>query len=91
MKIKLLIRGILAIIGGVVMVMLPLYLSAGTVDYPHMWLMAAVLFIPMLLMGIVMFVKAPDLLEKRLKNKETEDTQKTVILLAFFMLKIGGL
>ncbi len=39
----------------------------------------AVLFIPMLVAGIVMFLKAPDLLRSRLNAKEKEKTQQGVI------------
>ena len=43
------------------------------------------LFIPMFLAGIVMYLKAPDLLRSRLKAKETESDQKDVIKLSGLM------
>jgi hypothetical protein len=39
------------------------------------------LFIPMFIVGIVLIVKNPELLRKRLKSKEKETEQKSVILL----------
>ncbi len=43
------------------------------------------LFIPMFGAGIVMMVKSPELLKKRLSADEKEDEQKTVILLSGLM------
>ena len=43
----------------------------------------------MLLIGIVLLVKAPALLEKRLDNKEKERAQKGVIALSGLMFPIG--
>ena len=56
-----------------------LFLSAGSLFYFDAWLFLALLFIPMLILGIILFVKAPDLLEKRLSVKEKERTQKGVV------------
>lgn len=86
---KLLTRAVLAVIGGFLMVALPLFWAAGTYNYANAWLLIGVLFIPMLIMGIVMIFKAPDLLEKRLRNKESEGAQKIVILLSFIMFEAG--
>lgn len=44
--------------------------------------MMGILFIPMLIMGIVMFCSAPELLTKRIKNKEERTTQKGVVALS---------
>ena len=40
------------------------------------------LFIPMFLAGIVMMIKSPELLKKRLNAKEKENEQKEVIKLS---------
>ncbi len=56
-----------------------LFLSAGSLFYFNAWLFLALLFIPMLILGIILFVKAPDLLGKRLSVKEKERTQKGVV------------
>lgn len=58
---------------------LVLFLPAGTLAYPNAWLFLALLFIPMLMLGVVLFTKAPELLEKRLQSKEKENTQKGVV------------
>ena len=70
-----LVKYIAAVIGVAILLFLP----AGSLGWKHGWLFMAVLFIPMLLAGIVMYFKAPDLLRSRLKAKETQKQQKDVI------------
>ena len=76
---KLLLHALLKFSAGLVLVCLLLFLPAGTLHYPGAWLFLALLFLPMLLLGVVLLLKAPKLLEKRLNSKETESTQKGVI------------
>ena len=56
-----------------------LFLPAWTLSYPGAWLLIALLFVPMLILGTVLAVKAPALLKKRLDYKEKQATQKGVI------------
>ncbi len=74
---------------GLVLVGVLLFLPAWTFHYPRAWLFMALLFVPMLLMGIVLFAKAPALLEKRLNHKENEKTQRGVVALSGLMFPIG--
>lgn len=74
---------------GVLLVALLLLVPAGTIRYPGAWLLMAVLFIPMFFAGLVMWRKAPDLLERRLRAKERENTQKQVIGLSALMFLAG--
>lgn len=67
---------------GLLMVGVLLFLPAGTFDYWQAWLLIAILFIPMFFAGIVMMVKSPELLQKRLNAKEKESGQKQVIALS---------
>ena len=69
---KLFIHALIKLILGLVLVGLLLFLPAGTLDYPNGWLFMGVLFVPVLIMGAVLFLKAPELLEKRLNHKEKE-------------------
>ena len=66
-----------------------IFLPAGTLHWSNAWLLVAILFIPMLLMGIVMYVKSPELLTKRLNNKEKRSEQKSVVALSALIF-IGG-
>ena len=56
-----------------------IFLPAGTLRFAQGWLFMAVLFVPMLIMGVVMAVKSPELLRKRLNGKEEKGTQKAVV------------
>lgn len=67
---------------GAVIMGLMLFLPAGTVHYTVGWRFLIVLFGPMLLLGLVLLLKAPELLEKRLNHKEKESAQKRVISLS---------
>ena len=71
---KLILNSLIKFVLGFVLVGALLFLPAGTFNYFGAWLFIALLFIPMFIMGIVMFLKAPKLLEKRLNNKEKEKT-----------------
>ena len=82
---KLLLNALTKFISGVVAIALLLFLPAGTLLYPHAWLFMAVLFIPVMIMGVVLYIKAPSLLEKRLSEKESEGTQKWVVALSGLM------
>ena len=79
---KLLINALSKYLLGLVLVMLLLFPAAGGFVYKNGWLFIALLFVPMFLLGLVLFVKAPGLLEKRLQAKEKQGTQKTVVKLA---------
>ena len=86
---KLLLNAITKCILGFVLIGALLFLPARTVSYPGAWLFLALLFIPMTVMGIVLFIKAPSLLEKRLDGKEKERAQKGVVALSGLMFPIG--
>lgn len=86
---KLFFNALTKYIMGLLLIGVLLFLPAWSFDYPGAWLFIALLFIPMLLLGIVLFAKAPALLEKRLNNKETEKTQKGVLALLGLMFPIG--
>ena len=74
---------------GVVLVAALLFLPAGTVDFFGGWLFMAVLFVPMLLLGAVLCVKSPELLEKRLRAKEARGEQSLVVKLSALMFLAG--
>ena len=86
---KLIFNALTKYIMGFILVGALLFLPAWTLSYPGAWLFMALLFAPMLIMGIVLFIKAPSLLEKRLDNKEKEKTQRGVIALSGLMFPLG--
>lgn len=86
---KLLCNALTKFICGVLLVSLMIFLPAGTLCYTKGWLFMMLLFVPMLLAGFVMFLKAPALLAKRLDAKEKQVAQKGVLALSGLMF-IGG-
>lgn len=89
MSAKLVINALLKYLIGLLMVGLILFFPAGNFAYWNGWLFISLLFIPMFFLGIVLLVKAPHLLEKRLNTKEKEGTQKKVVALSGFLFLVG--
>ena len=82
---KLLIQGIIKFLAGVILLGVLLFLPAGTLAWPQGWRLMGILFIPMLLAGIVMIRKNPELLRKRLNAKEKQAEQQDVLKLSALM------
>lgn len=91
MKTKLALNAAIKYISGLILVGLLLFLPAGTLRYPGGWRFIVLLFLPMLILGIVMLWKAPDLLQKRLQAKESEEEQKKVVAWSGLMFLLGFL
>ena len=89
MKTKFLFQALAKFAAGLLLIGLLLFVPAGTLDYPNGWRFCGLLFLPMLVLGVVLFLKAPELLEKRLASKESEPEQKAVIGLSLLMF-VGG-
>lgn len=70
---------------GVVLVGALIFLPAGGFDYWQGWLLMGILFIPMFGAGIVMMIKSPQLLKKRLGAKEKQGEQQLVVKLSGLM------
>lgn len=86
---KLLFSALSKFIFGLLFVGLLLFLPAWTFNYPNAWLFIALLFIPMLILGIVLFIKSPNLLKKRLNAKEKQATQKSVVGISALLFLVG--
>ena len=84
-KKKLLISAVTKFLAGLVFMGGLLFLPAGTFLYINGWLFLGLLFVPMLILGTILYVKAPELLEKRLQSKEKENTQKGVVAASALM------
>ena len=82
---SLLRQAMIKFFSGVLLVGLLLFLPAGTLHFRRGWLLMGILFIPMFLAGLVMLFKSPDLLRRRLKAREAEGEQRTVIALSGLM------
>ena len=74
---------------GLLLAGIGVFLPAGTLYYPQGWLFMGLLFGPMLIAGVVMLGKAPDLLRKRLDIKEKQSAQKGVLAFSGLMFIVG--
>ena len=86
---KLFVQAIAKFLLGVVLVGALIFLPAGTTAFFGGWLLMGILFVPMFLAGIVMILKNPDLLKKRLNAKEKESEQSLVVKLSGLMFLAG--
>ena len=86
---KLLFQAIFKFLLGVLMIALLLFWPAGTMNYWNVWLLMGLLFIPMFIAGIILWIKNPKLLEKRLNVKEKESEQKEVIGMSLIIFVLG--
>lgn len=78
-------------LSGAILIGLLIFLSAGTIAFWKGWLLMAILLIPMFLAGIVMMLKNPELLKKRLHVREQQTEQCLVVKLSGLMFVIGFL
>ena len=86
---KLFLQAIIKFLLGIVLVGLLVFVPAGSFSYINGWIFMAILFIPMFLAGLVMMLKNPYLLEKRLNAKEKEAEQSLVVKLSGLMFLAG--
>ena len=89
MSVKLFFQAIIKFLLGLVVVGLLLFIPAGTINYWNGWLFIGLLFIPMFIAGIILMIKNPELLRKRLDAKEKQSEQKQVILFSGLMFLAG--
>lgn len=86
---KLFVNAIVKYLSGFILIAVLLFVPAGSLNFIKGWIFIGLLFVPMLILGIFLFIKAPQLLEKRLSAKEKENTQKGVVIFSFLMFVAG--
>lgn len=89
MTFTLCLSALLKFLLGVVLVATLLFIPAGTLNYPNAILLMVILFVPMFLARLVLMVKNPDLLRRRLKVKEEPGEQRKIIAATGFMFVVG--
>jgi len=82
---KLFLQALTKFVIGLLLIGLLLFLPAGTFDFWQAWLFIGVLFVPMFFAGIVLMIRQPELLRKRLDAKEQQQEQKWVVALSSLM------
>lgn len=86
---KLFVQAITKFLLGVLLVGFLIFLPAGTLSFFNGWLLMGILFVPMFIAGIVMMLKNPNLLKKRLNAKEKQREQSLVVKLSGLMFLAG--
>ena len=89
MTFKLFIQGLIKFIIGIILVGLLIFIPAGSINFTKGWLFMGLLFIPMFIVGIILMIFNPKLLERRLNAKEKENDQKIVLLLSGIVFILG--
>ena len=78
----LLIKALTKFLLGIIVLGVLLFLPAGSFLYWQGWLLMGILFVPMFVAGIVLLVRSPELLRKRLNSNEKEAEQKSVVAMS---------
>ena len=84
MNAKLVIEALVKFLAGVILDAAMLFVPAGSLHFWQGWLLMAVLFVPIFVVGVVMILCDRELLRKRLNAKERDSKQDVVV-------KISGL
>lgn len=82
MDTKLFFKALSKFTAGIAILFFLLFFPAGSLGYSNGWLFLGLLFVPMFIAGIIMLIKSPDLLKRRLNAEEEENEQKIVILIS---------
>ena len=88
-KLKIAIGALIKFLCGVLLVGLLLFLPAGDLSYQNGWLFIGLLFVPMLMLGVVLLIRSPALLQKRLNARETDRTEQGVVKAAALIFIAG--
>ena len=86
---ELLIKGLTKLLLGLGLLMVFIFIPAGTFRFFGGWLFLGLLFVPMIAVGAVLAVKEPFLLEKRLNSQEKESEQRGVVAMSGLMFLAG--
>ena len=89
MDVKLFCQAIVKFTLGLIIVGVLLFVPAGSLNYWNGWIFIGLLFIPMFFAGIILMIKNPELLRKRLNAKEKEREQKQVLVFSGLMFLSG--
>jgi protein-S-isoprenylcysteine O-methyltransferase Ste14 len=84
-------KTILVFAAAVIIMAAMLFIPAGTLDYWQAWVFLAVLFVPVAFVGLYFLKNDPEFLERRMKTKEKEAAQRSIIKVGYFVFITGFL
>ncbi len=85
------LKALLLFLAALLVIGAMLFVPAGTLDYWQAWLYIAVMFIPVIFVGIYFLAFDTEFLERRFTMKEKEKEQKLVVKLGGVIFIIGFL
>jgi protein-S-isoprenylcysteine O-methyltransferase Ste14 len=85
-QLRLVLMALWRLVAGIAFIALLLYVPAGTTAYWEAWVYIVLLFTPVLVVGLILLLRDPELLERRMTLREQESSQRTVILLSTIVL-----
>ena len=84
----LLSTALLRLVAGMVVIACLFFVPAGTLSYWEAWIYMGILFGSTLLIGGYLFLKDPELLERRMRTRETARPQQTIIAVFILLLLV---
>jgi protein-S-isoprenylcysteine O-methyltransferase Ste14 len=85
-------QALIRLLGGVIVIAAMFFLPAGTFRYWQAWVYMLILFAPLFVFVVYLFLRHPGLLERRMRTREMEPEQRkiiafsTTVLLAAFII-----
>lgn len=76
---NLILHTSMKLLAGIILTSMLIFLPAGSIHFWQGWVLMPTLFIPVHINGILMLILNPQLLRKRLNDKEKEKEQKLII------------
>ena len=86
---KLVISAFVKVLVGLAAVAALLFAPAGSFHFPGAWRLLALLFSPMIIIGVIFLIWAPDTLSRRLRAKEERTKQKEVVAVSGLLFIIS--
>ncbi|MBQ2752928.1 MAG: isoprenylcysteine carboxylmethyltransferase family protein [Firmicutes bacterium] len=89
MDVKLFLDAVLKFISGVLIAGILVFLPAGSLAFHQGWLFMTVVFLPIFFVGLVIMIKSPELMRKRLESKEKQSQQNVIVKISAVMFVTG--
>ncbi len=86
---KILLKAIIRLVAAIVFIFLLIFIPAGTIRYLNGWIFIAGILIPMTIILLYLFIKDPELLEKRINLNEKEKEQKKYVKLSLILFVVA--
>jgi protein-S-isoprenylcysteine O-methyltransferase Ste14 len=89
MRKRIIFKAFFRFMTAIVFILLLIFIPAGTVNYPNGWIFITGILIPMIFVLIYLYIKDPELLEKRINLDEKEKEQKKYVRLSLILFIIA--